>query len=257
MTSYEEELTFALNLCDDIDRYTLESFEKREFSVTTKADCTPVTEIDQETERRIRAALLEKYPDDAIEGEEFGTDVAGHSRVWVVDPIDGTKNYLRGVPVWGTLIALCVDDQPVMGVISAPSLHRRWWATKGSGAYLNGKQIHVSKVDDISMCEGSYGNYVGFVEGGYEHGVERLVNNLSRVRALGDFWSHMLVAEGALEVGLDPVCAPWDIAPVKIIVEEAGGKFTSFDGDDSFRKGSGISTNGLIHEELRAIASGI
>lgn len=256
MTTYSHELDFLQSLCDEIDQYTLSSFEKREFSVTTKADCTPVTEIDQETERRIRTALEENFPQDGIEGEEFGTQTTGQSRVWVVDPIDGTKNYLRGVPVWGTLIALCVDDQPVVGMVSAPSLHRRWWATRGGGAFLNGKQITVSKVDTLAKSEASFGNITQFEAGGFPDGLDRLVENVDRVRALGDFWSHMLVAEGALECGLDPVCAPWDVAPIKIIVEEAGGTFTSFRGDDSFRKGSGISTNGILHDELREIVAG-
>lgn len=256
MTQFDHELTFLQSLCDDIDQYTLSSFEKREFSVTTKADCTPVTEIDQETERRIREALGKEFPQDAIEGEEFGNESAGQSRTWIIDPIDGTKNYLRGVPVWGTLIALCVDDQPVVGMISAPSLHRRWWAMARGGAFLNGKQIHVSKVDDVSKSEGSFGNITQFEAGGFPKALNRLVAGADRVRALGDFWSHMLVAEGALECGLDPVCAPWDVAPVKIIVEEAGGKFTSFYGEDSIRQGSAMSTNGILHEEFIEIVSG-
>lgn len=129
MTSqYSEELSFALDLCDEIDPYTLSSFEKREFSVMTKADLSPVTEIDHETERRIRAAIQKHFPEDTIEGEEYGGVHDDTKRTWIIDPIDGTKNYLRGVPIWGTLIALVVDGQPVLGVVSAPSLHRRWWA---------------------------------------------------------------------------------------------------------------------------------
>ncbi len=254
MTSdYSQELNFVRELCDEIDQYTLSSFEKREFNVMTKADLTPVTEIDQETERRIREAIHERFPGDSIEGEEYGVETLSMSRNWVIDPIDGTKNYLRGVPVWGTLIALCVDDQPVMGVTSAPSLNRRWWASKGSGAYLNGKQIHVSKIDELTRAEASIGNMTYFESEGYHGSLDRLTDTIARVRGVGDFWSHMLVAEGALECGLDAAAEPYDVAPLKIIVEEAGGTFTSFGGEDSIRGGSGISTNGILHEELRQI----
>ncbi len=249
----ETELNFALELCDEIDKYTLSSFEDREFSVMTKADLTPVTEIDQETERRIRAAIEKQFPKDVIEGEEFGGQGTPGSRSWVIDPIDGTKNYLRGIPVWGTLIALCVDTQPVMGVISAPSLHRRWWASKNSGSFVNSREIHVSQLDDIKQIDASYGNIIQFKNAGYPNALDHMVEHFGRVRALGDFWSHMLVAEGAMECGIDPVCEAWDIAPIKIIVEEAGGKFTSLHGDDTVYKGSGVSTNGLMHEEILQI----
>lgn len=253
MIDFDKELKFTLELCDSIDKYTHESFEKREFSVMTKADLTPVTEIDQETEKRIRQAIEDAFPNDGIEGEEFGRESTGTSRNWIVDPIDGTKNYLRGVPIWGTLIALCIDDQPVMGVISAPAITRRWWASKGNGAFVNSKEIHVSKIDDIEKTEASFGNLTQFVEGGYPNALNNLTNKISRARGIGDFWSHALVAEGALECGMDPICAPWDIAPIKIIVEEAGGKFTSFDGEDTIRGNSGLSTNGLLHDEFIAL----
>lgn len=253
---FSEELRFALELCDEIDKYTLSSFDKREFNVMTKADLSPVTEIDQETERRIRSAIENVYPQDGIEGEEHGIDKKENSRNWVVDPIDGTKNYLRGVPIWGTLIALCVEDQPVMGVVSAPSLHRRWWASKGNGAFLNGKQIHVSKIDDLKQAQASFGNMSHFEPGGFPGGLERLNSEIARARGIGDFWSHMLVAEGALDCGLDPIVEPYDIAPLKIIVEEAGGTFTDFHGKDTIRGGSGLSTNGILHDQLQKIVLG-
>jgi histidinol-phosphatase len=255
-TNFSDELKFALELCDEIDQYTLSSFEKREFSVMTKADLSPVTEIDQETEKRIRIAIEEAFPQDGIEGEEHGIDKKASSRNWVVDPIDGTKNFLRGVPIWGTLIALCVEDQPVMGVVSAPSLHRRWWASTGEGSYLNNKQIHVSKVDDLEQAQASFGNMSHFEPAGFHGGLDRLNSRIYRARGIGDFWSHMLVAEGALECGLDPVVEPYDIAPLKIIVEEAGGRFTSFHGENTIRGGSGISTNGILHDKLREIVIG-
>lgn len=254
--NYEKELQFELELCDDIDKFSLSSFEKREFSVMTKADMTPVTEIDQETEKRIREAIESVFPTDGIEGEEFGCDASDGNRNWVVDPIDGTKNYLRGVPIWGTLIALCVDDQPVMGVISAPSLSRRWWASLGTGSYVNDKKIRVSKIDDLKGAEASFGNLTQFEAGGYPNALDALSKDIARTRAIGDFWSHTLVAEGALECGMDPVCAPWDIAPIKIIIEEAGGKFTSFEGEDTIRGGSGLSSNGVLHDQLCALMKG-
>lgn len=255
-TNFLKELQFALELCDEIDQYTLSSFEKREFSVMTKADLSPVTEIDQETERRIRQAIADSYPQDSIEGEEHGIEKRDNSRNWVIDPIDGTKNFLRGVPIWGTLIALCVEDQPVMGVVSAPGLHRRWWASTSEGAFFNGKQIHVSKVDDISQSQASFGNMSHFEPGGFPGGLDRLNKVVARARGIGDFWSHMLVAEGALDCGLDPIVEPYDIAPLKIIVEEAGGRFTSFQGENTIRGGSGLSTNGILHDEISNILCG-
>lgn len=250
MSDLEKELQFVLNLCDEIDQYTLSSFEKREFSVMTKADLSPVTEIDQETERRIRTAIEKEFPEDSIEGEEYGIESNQSSRSWIIDPIDGTKNYLRGIPVWGTLIALCVDGQPVLGVVSAPSLHRRWWASKGNGAYVNSKKITVSKIDELSMVEASYGNIIQFKNAGLPGALDRMVESFGRVRALGDFWSHMLVAEGVMECGIDPVCEAWDVGPIKIIVEEAGGTFTSIKGEDTIYGKSGVSSNGILHKQL-------
>jgi len=252
-TDFSKELDFALSLCDGIDEYTLESFESREFDVMTKADLSPVTEIDQETETRIRKAINDNFPDDSIEGEEHGIEVKGNSRNWVIDPIDGTKNFLRGVPIWGTLIALCVDDEPVMGVVSAPSLQRRWWASKGNGAFFNGKQIFVSKVDQLDQAQASFGNMNHFAPAGFPDGLENLNKAIARARGIGDFWSHMLVAEGALECGLDAVVEPYDIAPLKIIVEEAGGIFTSLMGNNTIRDGSAISSNGILHEQLQSL----
>ncbi len=249
--NFSKELDFALSLCDDIDEYTLKSFESREFDVMTKADLSPVTEIDQETELRIRRAISISFPQDSIEGEEHGVETKNNSRNWVVDPIDGTKNFLRGVPIWGTLIALCIDDQPVMGVVSAPSLHRRWWASKGNGSFFNGKEIHVSKIDKLDQVQASFGNLNHFEPAGFGDGIENMNKAIARARGIGDFWSHMLVAEGALDCGLDAVVEPYDIAPLKIIVEEAGGMFTSLHGKDSIRDGSAISSNGILHEELR------
>jgi len=252
-SEFSNELDFALSLCDEIDKYTLESFESREFDVMTKADLSPVTQIDQETERRIRVAIKSSYPEDSIEGEEHGIEAKENSRNWVIDPIDGTKNFLRGVPIWGTLIALCVDDNPVMGVVSAPSLHRRWWASKGSGAFANGKKINVSQIDELEKAEASFGNLNHFEPAGFPDGIANLNKAIARARGVGDFWSHMLVAEGALECGLDAVVEPYDIAPLKIIVEEAGGVFTSLNGKDSIRDGSAISSNGILHEQLKQL----
>lgn len=252
MNQYQKELDFTLQLCDQIDEYTLTNFENPEFSISLKADMSPVTEIDKETERRIREKIESEFPDDSIEGEEHGKKENANSRNWVVDPIDGTKNYMRGIPIWGTLIALCVDDQPVMGVISAPSLSRRWWATKDGGAFFNGKKISVSKIDDLANAQASFGNMVHFEQGS----LERLNENIYRARGIGDFWSHMLVAEGVLECGLDAVVEPYDIAPIKIIVEQAGGVFTSFTGENTIRGSSAISTNGILHDELRKIIAG-
>jgi histidinol-phosphatase len=236
MTPITDDLRLALALADAADAITMRSFQTT-FTVRTKADRTPVTEVDEAVERAIRATLERERPDDGIVGEEFGARGRA-SRRWIIDPIDATKNFIRGIPIFGTLIAL----ENEVGVISAPALNRRWWAARGEGAFCNGVAIRVSTVSSIgeAMLAGLEID---------EH-VLALGRACKHVRGFGDFWQHMLVAEGACEIAIDPVVAVWDMAAVRVIVEEAGGRFTTLGGDARADGGSGVSTNGLLHDEV-------
>ena len=236
MTQVADDLRLALTLADAADVISLRGFQST-FTVRTKADRTPVTEVDEAVERALREMLERERPDDGIVGEEFGAR-GNAERRWIIDPLDGTKNFIRGVPVFGTLIAL--DGRA--GVVSAPALHRRWWAARGEGAFCNGARIRVSSVNTLSDA------MLASIEDSYAP----LVRAVGRARGFGDFWSHMLVAEGACEIGIDPVVAHWDMAAVQVIVEEAGGRFTNIDGEARADGGSAVSTNGLLHDAVLA-----
>jgi histidinol-phosphatase len=231
-----DDLRLALSLADAADAITMRSFQST-FAVRTKADRTPVTEVDEAVERAIRATLERERPDDGIVGEEFGAR-GGAERRWIIDPIDGTKNFIRGIPVFGTLIAL----ENRVGVISAPALHTRWWAARGEGAFRNGAPIRVSTIATLADA------MIASME--VDERYVALIRACGRARGFGDFWSHMLVAEGAAEIGIDPVVAHWDMAAVQVIVEEAGGRFTTLGGKARADGGSGLSTNGLLHDEV-------
>ena len=248
-----DDLRLALALADAADAITMRSFQST-FTVRTKADRTPVTEVDEAVERAIRATLERERPDDGIVGEEFGAR-GNASRRWIIDPIDGTKNFIRGIPVFGTLIALEWGGEAAalraapggaaprsLGVVSAPALHRRWWAIHGQGAFCNGTPIHVSPVDALGEA------MLAGLE--IDERVLALGRACKHVRGFGDFWQHMLVAEGACEIAIDPVVAHWDMAAVQVIVEEAGGRFTTLGGDARADGGSGVSTNGAFHEQV-------
>jgi histidinol-phosphatase len=236
-----DDLALALAMADAADAITMRSFQST-FTVRTKADRTPVTEVDEAVERAIRATLERERPDDGIVGEEFGgvaAAVPGRRR-WIIDPIDATKNFIRGIPVFGTLIAL--DGQ--VGVVSAPALHRRWWAARGEGAFCNGAPIRVSAVGSIAEAQLSYDDL------GDGDSLIPLLRACGRTRAFGDFWSHMLVAEGAVDIAVEPQVAHWDMAAVQVIVEEAGGRFTNYAGEPRADGGSAVSTNGLLHDAV-------
>lgn len=249
--SLAEDLALALAMADAADAITMDRFESTSLQVETKADLTPVTDADRSTEQALRALLADHRPDDAILGEEFGSSARSQSREWILDPIDGTKNYLRGVPVWATLIALTIDGVPSVGVVSAPAMARRWWAATGSGAWRRvGTQkalpLHVSQIDSIQAASFSFSDALGWAEGT----LERVLQSTARQRAYGDFWSHMLVAEGAIDLAAEPELGKWDMAALIPIVREAGGQATAFDGGDALLVGSMISTNGLLHAEV-------
>jgi histidinol-phosphatase len=245
------ELALALALADEADAVALARFRARDLRVDTKPDLTPVTEADRAVEDALRARLAEERPDDGFLGEETGESAAAGGARWIVDPIDGTRNYSRGIPVWATLIALAQDGEVELGVVSAPALHRRWWAVRGSGAYADGDPIHVSGVRRFEDAVVSFNDASLRLPG-----VPALAERSWHARAFGDFWAHMLVAEGAVDVCLDPVVSIWDLAAVSVVVEEAGGAFTDLRGERRIDGGSGVSTNGHLHQAvLRALAT--
>jgi histidinol-phosphatase len=248
------DLAFALALADLADEVTLRRF-RTSLAVESKPDLTPVTEADRETERLLRARIERDRPGDAVVGEEYGATPGASTRRWVLDPVDGTKNYVRGVPVWATLIALQDDTRGVVGVVSAPALGRRWWAARGQGAYAGGSPIHVSAVSDLGDAQFSYSSLAGWEKQRRLTGFLDLTRKCWRTRGFGDFWSHMLVAEGAAEIAAEPEVSLWDLAALQVIVEEAGGRFTDLDGNATPEGGSAVSSNGLLHDTaLRHLA---
>jgi histidinol-phosphatase len=235
------DLDLALRLADAADSIALASFRSRDLVVETKPDRTPVTAADRAVEAELRTILAVERRRDAILGEEGG-QVGSGPRRWIVDPIDGTRNYSRGVPVWATLIALEDHGRIVVGVVSAPALHRRWWAERDEGAHANGDAVRVSRV---SRTEDAVLTFA------LEQSLPSLAARAWHARGYGDFWSHMLVAEGAVDGAIDAIgVSVWDLAAVQVIVEEAGGTFTDFAGEHRVDGGSAISSNGLLHAEL-------
>ena len=254
MTAYDDDLRLAHVLADSADSVSMSRFKALDLVVDTKPDLTPVSDADTATEESIRSILSRARPRDAVTGEEFGS--TGHGpRRWVLDPIDGTKNFIRGVPVWATLIALMDGDDVVAGLVSAPALGRRWWAGTGSGAWT-GKSLSsasrmavsgVTQLDDASL---SYSSLSGWHDLGREDTFLGLTRDVWRTRAYGDFWSYMLVAEGAVDVAAEPEVALYDLAAPSIVVTEAGGRFTDLDGTDGPAGGSAVATNGHLHDEV-------
>ncbi len=248
-----DDLALALALADAADAVTLPRFLAADLRVTRKPDRTPVTDADTAAEDALRALIAAERPGDAVLGEEGGGAV-GAGRGWVLDPVDGTKNFSRGLPVWATLIALTVDDVPRVGVVSAPALGRRWWAARGAGAWCadarGPRRIAVSGVADLADAYASTTDARGLGERW-----ARLGAAVWETRAFGDFWQYCLLAEGALDVAVDPAANPWDLAAVVPIVEEAGGALTDLRGAPGFRGGDGLATNGLLHAAALRLVS--
>jgi histidinol-phosphatase len=248
-----DDLALAHALADLADAITLDRYQSQDLVITTKPDNTPVTDADRAVETAIREALATHRTGDGLVGEEFGSDKGNSGRYWVIDPIDGTKNFMRGVPTWATLIALVQVDasgneEVVVGIASAPALARRWAAAKGHGATVNNKKISVSKVSTLSDASISYSDFVGW--GDRLEPFQKMLAGAWRTRGIGDFWSHMLVAEGAVDVAIEPSLALWDMAALDIIVREAGGTFTNTAGRSGPFGGSGVSTNGVLHNAV-------
>jgi histidinol-phosphatase len=246
-----EDLTLAHDLADAADAVTLARFRASDLRVEAKPDLTPVTDADREAERVLRGMLTDRRPGDAVHGEEFADTGAGPRR-WVIDPIDGTKNFVRGVPVWASLIALLDGDAPVAAVVSAPALGRRWWARVGGGTYAGtGRSAdtvcRVSAVGSLADASFSYSSLSGWEERGKLDGFLDLTRACWRTRAYGDFWSYMLLAEGAVDVAAEPAVALHDLAAPALIVAEAGGQFTDLTGRAGPAGGSALASNGLLH----------
>jgi histidinol-phosphatase len=267
----QDDLALAHALADLADAITLDRYQAQDLVITNKPDNTPVTDADRAVETAIREALATHRQSDGLVGEEFGSDKGTSGRYWVIDPIDGTKNFMRGVPTWATLIALVnVDasgaEEVVVGIASAPALARRWSAAKGHGAFVrfnagnlddlsedldtvsNEKKIVVSEVGALSDASISYSDFVGW--GDRLEPFQKMLAKAWRTRGIGDFWSHMLVAEGAVDVAIEPSLAVWDMAALDIIVREAGGTFTNTAGQSGPFGGSGVSTNGVLHNAV-------
>jgi histidinol-phosphatase len=255
MSTVPDDLALALRLADQADELTMARFGALDLRVETKPDLTPVTDADKGAEEMLRTALAAARPDDAVFGEEFGGTTTLTGRQWVIDPIDGTKNFVRGVPVWCTLIALLDDGSPTVGVVSAPALARRWWAGQGQGAFasFNGRsrKISVSGVSELESASLSYSDLTTGWEDRREQFVA-LTDTVWRVRAYGDFWSYCMVAEGAVDIACEPEVKLWDIAPLDILIREAGGSFTNIDGVAGPHGGSALATNGHLHDAARA-----
>ncbi|HSY15430.1 MAG TPA: inositol monophosphatase family protein [Jatrophihabitantaceae bacterium] len=270
---YTDDLELALALADAADVISLGRFAAGDLIVESKPDLTPVTDADRAVEESLTARLNQARPGDAIQGEEFGTSAAtgpataaGTGRRWVIDPIDGTKNYVRGVPVWATLISLLDGDEAVVGVVSAPALGRRWWAATGTGAWTTSttwttpatpaagepRRIEVSKVSRLADASLSYASLGGWRERGKFAEFVELTQQVWRSRAYGDFWSYMLLAEGAVDLAAEPELSLWDVAALAPIVIEAGGRFTGLNGLAGVHHGNAAASNGLLHDALLA-----
>jgi histidinol-phosphatase len=247
-----DDMALALQLADQADALTLDRFGALDLRVDTKPDLTPVSDADHSVEAALRETLSQQRPDDPVLGEEYGGTTVFNGRQWVIDPIDGTKNFVRGVPVWATLIALLHDGVPVVGVVSAPALQRRWWAGDGEGAFLTvagagQKRITVSTVADIESASLSLSSLEGWAKLGLRERLIDLTDTVWRVRGFGDFWSYCLVAEGAVDIAAEPEVSLWDLGALDILVREAGGAFTSLDGTAGPHGGSAVATNGRLH----------
>ncbi len=247
------DLALALRLADAADAVAMASFDAAALEIEQKADASFVTAADLATERAIREILSAERPDDAVLGEEYGSNGAGR-RQWIVDPIDGTHNYLKGIPIWATLIALAVDGVPRVGVVSQPAIGRRWWGAEGLGAWTNTtdapRRLRVSDVGSLERASVSFQSIAQWDEAGHLDGLIRLSRSVWRDRGYGDAWPYMLLAEGRLEMVAEFDVKIYDIAALQPIITEAGGRMTAFDGTASLTELSVLATNGTLHDDV-------
>jgi histidinol-phosphatase len=255
-----DDLALALELADIADAITLDRFRADDLLVETKPDLTPVTEADRDVERAARERLAQARPGDSVLGEEYGSSVgADVVRRWIIDPIDGTKNYVRGIPVWATLLALQDHEEIVAGVVSAPALGRRWWASKGAGAFLddglsNGpRRLAVSGIRELGDAQLCVSGIDGWEQSIGVGPLLALARRCWRTRGFGDFWGYMLVAEGAADICCEADVSLWDLAAPRVIVEQAGGRFTDLGGAPTADGGDALASNALLHDATLAI----
>nr|WP_244960665.1 inositol monophosphatase family protein [Pseudoclavibacter chungangensis] len=264
MHPISSDLRLARELADIADAISMPRFRSHDFDVSLKEDRTHVTDADRAVERAIRERLADARPSDSIYGEEYGTQGTSR-RQWIIDPIDGTANYMRGVPIWATLIGLVIDGVPEVGVVSAPALNRRWWGATGHGAYIDDdlsdsntatdRRIQVSGVQRLEDATISYNSLKGWDEAGRLDPLIDLSRRVARSRAVGEFWSYVLVAEGAIDIAGEYDLKPYDMAALEPVVREAGGRFTSLAGEEGPWHGSALATNGELHDEVLAIVA--
>jgi len=262
MSGYAADLTLAQSLADTADAISMNRFLALDLQVSSKPDLTPVSDADTAVELALRTVLSRLRPDDLVLGEEGGVvgGAGSSTRRWVIDPIDGTKNYVRGVPVWATLIALVEDGMPVVGVVSAPALGRRWWGSQGDGAFVDRRagrpaRIRVSQVERLEDASFCYSSLPEWEQIGKLEPMLQLMRDTWRSRAYGDFYGYVLLAEGALDVMVELQLAVWDLAALVPIVVEAGGLFTNLAGRPAPDGGDAVATNGRLHDEvLRRLA---
>ena len=247
-------LAFAIDAAYRAGRGTLAHFQTGA-AVEIKADATPVTVADKAAERQIREAIERAFPGDDVLGEEEGGDAAAADR-WVIDPIDGTKSFVAGVPLYGTLLSYEVDQKPVLGVCYLPGLDELLWAEAGSGAFLNGRPIRVSQRDSLDGSIVCIGSHRGLMDAGRWDGVTRIIDRAMATRTWGDAFGYSLVASGRVDAMMDPAVSRWDLSAFQVIIPEAGGRFTDFDGSDVFAKGDRtlgcVASNGALHDEILA-----
>jgi histidinol-phosphatase len=254
----EDWLTFALACCDEADATALAHF-RRDLVIETKPDRSFVTEADQAIERRIRERIAATYPDHGMVGEEYGIEAGQGSVRWYIDPIDGTHNFMRGVPLFGTLLAIEADGELQAGVMSAPALGGRWFARRGGGAWAISsigpdaaarRSIRVSQIGELADAHLLYGSAQEIADSGAAPGFSRLIGDVWRDRGFGDFWGYALLAEGAAEAMVEVGPKSWDLAAPLVIVEEAGGRLTDLEGRRTIHSGTVLATNGLLHDEV-------
>src|SRR5271163_884517 len=251
----QDDLALALTLADRADMLTRARFGALDLRVDTKPDLTPVTDADRAVETDVRQVLGRDRPGDSVVGEEFGGATTFTGRQWIIDPIDGTKNFVRGVPVWASLIALLEDGAPSVGVVSAPALQRRWWAASGAGAFAAvgdtpARRLSVSSVAQLNSASLSFSSLSGWAQLGLRERFIGLTDAVWRVRAYGDFLSYCLVAEGAVDIAAEPEVSVWDLAALDVLVREAGGNLTGLDGNAGPHGGSAVATNALLHDQI-------
>ncbi|CAB4342461.1 MAG: histidinol-phosphatase [Actinobacteria bacterium] len=252
------DLEFALELARHAQSITTAKFRTLDLAVETKPDRTPVSEADKACEVLLREHIGRERPNDGIIGEEFPATNPSAERQWMLDPIDSTRNYIRGVPVWGTLIALLDNGEPIVGVVDAPALGRRWWAARGEGAFTQDvdgtvRQLRVSRISSLADASFSFSDHLGWDAFGNGGGLQAIQHSVERVRGYGDFWSHMMVAEGVVDIAAEPELSPYDQAALIPVIIEAGGMVTAFDGSNPLTGGNSLTTNGLLHAQVQAL----